>query len=262
MQGKMIYIIIILLSALTTFTKAIHSEDGKWISIFNGENLSGWTAKVRGHKSGNNFNNLFRVEDGLIKVSFDQYDTFDEDFGHLFYEQKLSHYRIRFDYRFVGNQTKGGPSWAYRNSGIMLHSQHPNTMGLHQNFPISIENQILGGNGKDNRPTANVCSPGTHYIKNGALIKEHCINSTSKTYHGDQWVTAEVEVHGNDLIRHFINGSLVFEIERPQLDTEDPDAAALLKKGFPLQLDSGYIALQAESHPVEFRNIELMTLKE
>lgn len=256
---KMMFSTIILVAASAL---PAYGEDGEWISIFNGKNLSGWSMKIKGHESGENHKNTFRAENGTLKVSYDQYETFDDRFGHLFYMEELSHYRVRFKYRFVGNQIKGGPNWAFRNSGIMIHGQHPDTMGLNQNFPVSIETQLLGGDDKNKRPTANVCTPGTHYIKDNVLVKKHCISSSSQTYHGDQWVNIEVEVDGNNLIRNVINGEVVFEIERPQLDTSDPDAKALMNIGSPVNISKGYISLQSESHGVEFRNIELMKLKE
>ena len=94
-----------------------------------------------------------------------------------------------------------------------------------------------------------MCTPGTNFVQNDKLITPHCNNSSSKTYHGDQWVTVEVEVHGNKLIRHRVNGELVFEYEQPQLDPNDGDAKTLIKDG-KLLLDGGSISLQAESHPV------------
>ena len=95
----------------------------------------------------------------------------------------------------------------------------------------------------------------------GKLQKAHCINSTSKPIYGDQWVNLEVEVNGNGIIRHLVNGKVVFELEQAQLDPKDHDAKQLLEKGASLELSSGYISLQAESHPVEFRNIQLIKLK-
>ena len=71
-----------------------------------------------------------------------------------------------------------------------------------QDFPVSIEVQFLGGNGKDNRPTGNVCTPGTNIVMKDKLITQHCNDSRSKTYHGNEWVTVEVEVHGNGVIKH------------------------------------------------------------
>ncbi|NQT27168.1 DUF1080 domain-containing protein [candidate division KSB1 bacterium] len=231
----------------------------KWISLFNGKNLDGWTVKISGYDLGYNYNNTFRVENGVMKVSYDQYDNFEGQFGHIFYEKPFSHYIIRIEYRFVGDQVPGGPAWAFRNNGIMFHCQNPETMRKDQNFPVSIEAQILGGNGTDERPTANVCTPGTHIVMDDSLITQHCINSSSKTFHGDQWVTMEVEVNGSGTINHFVNGDLVFVYEKPQLDKNDEDAKNLIKDGKVL-IEEGYISLQAESHPIEFRKVELLVL--
>lgn len=233
---------------------------GQWIPLFNGKDLAGWTPKITGRELGDNWRDTFRVEDGLLKVKYDQYPEFGGHFGHLFYKDKFSHYRLRVEYRFVGEQTKGGPAWAVRNSGAMLHCQDPKTMTRDQEFPVSIEVQFLGGDGTRERHTANLCTPGTHMEMNGKLITRHCTDSTSKTYHGDQWVTVEVEVRGNQVIRHLIDGNVVLEYNKPQLDDTDKDAMRLLEQGSPKMISEGYISLQAESHPVEFRKVELMRL--
>lgn len=230
-----------------------------WISLFNGKDLEGWKVKIRGFELGDNHLNTFRVENGLLRVVYDQYEKFDGKFGHIFYKEKFSHYRLRAEYRFVGNQTPGGPGWAFRNSGLMLHCPPPDTMRKDQDFPVSIEVQLLGGDGVAKRSTANLCTPGTHVVMNGRLITQHCTDSRSKTFHGDQWVTAEIEVRGNQSIKHFVNGELVIEYEQPQLDESDADAKALVKDGNKM-LREGWIALQAESHPVEFRKVELLVL--
>ncbi len=235
--------------------------DGRWISLFNGKNLDGWTPKITGYDLGDNFGNTFRVEDGVLKVSYDQYDKFGGKFGHIFYKEKFSRYRLRLEYRFVGEQVAGGPGWAFRNNGIMIHCQSPESMTKDQNFPVSIEVQLLGGNGKDKRSTGNLCTPGTHVVIKDQLVTRHCISSRSKTYHGDQWVKAEVEVHGNGLIKHIINGEVVLEYERPQLDEKDADARKLIK-GDNVMVSEGYISLQAESHPTEFRKIEILPLEQ
>lgn len=226
-----------------------------WRPMFNGKNLDGWTVKITGHEVGVNHGNLFRVEDGVLKVSYDQYEKFDGDFGHLFYNQPLSNYVIRVEYRVVGDQTPGGPGWALRNSGIMVHGQTPESMRVEQSFPVSIEVQLLGGDGKNERSTGNLCTPGTHVVMDGELKKQHCITSSSKTFHGDQWVTAEVEVHGSGTIRHLINGEVVLEYEKPQLDPSDPDAKMRVPDDGNLLLAGGTISLQAESHPYEFRSV-------
>jgi hypothetical protein len=237
-------------------------KDADWVQLFDGKTLDGWTPKVKGYELGDNHADTFRVKDGAIAVNYDKYDDFGGKFGHLFYKDKFSHYRLRVEYRFVGDQCKGGPGWATRNSGVMFHCQDPKTMRKDQDFPVSVEAQFLGGLGKGNRTTNNMCSPGTHVVLDGKLFKTHCTNSKSKTFDGDQWVTAEIEVNGGGAVRHFVNGELVLEYKEPQLDEADKDAAPLVKeRGGKVLLEEGYIALQAESHPVEFRKVEVKVLK-
>ncbi|GBF20894.1 MULTISPECIES: 3-keto-disaccharide hydrolase [Arenibacter] len=226
----------------------------KWKQLFNGKDLNDWQIKIRHHNLNDNFGNTFQVNDGNIQVRYDQYSKFDEQFGHLFYKQPYSSYIIGVEYRFVGDQVNEGPGWAYRNSGIMIHGQDPATMTVDQDFPNSIEVQLLGGNGKDERSTANLCTPGTQYVKDGKIIKQHCTNSSSKTYHGDQWVRSEVLVLGDSLIVHYVNGEEVMRYNKPQLDpVKGSEEGELLK--------SGSISLQSESHPVDFRKVEIIDLE-
>ncbi len=239
---------------------AIQTGKEKWVQLFNGKDLEGWIPKIRHHDLGDNFANTFRVEDGILKVGYGGYSEFKETFGHLFYKDSYSHYRIRVEYRFVGEQAKGGPGWAVRNSGIMIHGERPETMAKDQDFPASIEVQLLGGDGKTSRPTANLCTPGTNVVMNDKLILAHCTNSKSNTFHGENWVTVEVEVKGNDLIRHLVNGELVLEYNKPQLDDRDTHARELIQKLGDKMLYTGSISLQSESHPVEFRKVELLDL--
>ncbi len=243
-------------------TKHRAATEDRWISLFNGKDLTGWTPKFAGHELGENYKNTFRVQDGLLTAAYDQYEKFNGEFGHLFYKDSFSHYRLRAEYRFVGDQVPNGPGWAFRNNGLMLHCQTPATMAKDQDFPVSIEVQLLGGDGTNERSTGNLCTPGTNVVMNGQLVTQHCNNSSSKTYHGDQWVTVEVEVHGNRLIRHIINGQTVLEYAEPQLDERDADAKKLLDAGAGLPLGEGYISIQAESHPTQFRKIELLPLTE
>ncbi len=232
-----------------------------WIPLFNGKDMTGWTPKIKGYDLGDNYGDTFRVENGVLKVSYDKYDNYQERFGHLFYAEPFSHYRLRVEYRFVGDQVAGGPGWAVRNSGVMLHCQPPETIAKNQSFPVSIEVQFLGGLGTGERPTANLCTPGTHVVMNGELLTRHCTSSKSKTYHGDQWVTVEIEVHGDRLIKHIVEGETVLEYTHPQLDPNDADAKKLIKNN-DKAVRGGYISLQSESHPIEFRKVELLKLAE
>jgi len=237
----------------------------EWLQLFNGRDLNDWVIKFARHDLGENFNNTFRVEDGLLKVRYDKWTAFDREFGHIFYKQPFSYYLLAAEYRFVGEQVTGaGPSlaWAKRNNGLMLHSPDPKTMLKDQDFPISIEVQLLGGlsDGKP-RSTANVCTPGTHIVMNGLLHTPHCTNSTSKTYDGDQWVRVEVLVHGDELVRHMIDGQTVLEYTRPQIGggSASPTDPKVKVDGTPLT--GGYISLQAETAPADFRKVELLNLE-
>jgi len=251
----------LLLLTLPALASAVDPEKKEWISLFNGKDLAGWVPKITGYEAGVNFGDTFRVENGVLKVSYDKYDTFGGRFGHLFYETPFSHYVIAVEYRFVGEQAKGGPDWAFRNSGVMIHGQPVATMKKDQDFPICIEAQFLGGR-SDGKPrsTANLCTPGTNVVMNGQLETRHCVNSSSKTLDGDQWVRVEIEVHGGGAIVHRVNGETVLQYEKPQIgggNVAGHDPA--LKKDGEL-LTSGSISLQAESHPVEFRKVELLNL--
>lgn len=223
-------------------------KKNEWIQLFNGKDLFNWTVKIRGHEAGINHNDTFSVRDGVIHVSYDKYDNFNKTYGHLFYKTPFSHYLLRIEYRFLGDQASGGEDWAFRNSGVMLHGQTPQSMSVDQDFPNSIEVQFLGGKGKGKRTTANLCTPGTDVVMNNKLLKRHCFSSKSETYHGDQWVTVEIEVRGSKSVKHIINGETVMEYTSPQLD----DGTLL---------EGGTISLQSESHPVEFRKVELKRLR-
>jgi hypothetical protein len=251
----------LLLLTSSCLVLAQKSAKEHWESMFNGKNLNGWTVKIRHSPAGENFGNTFRVEDRKMVVRYDAYDSFNERFGHIFYKNKYSYYRIRLQYRFVGEQAKNGPGWATRNSGIMVHGQTPESMGKDQDFPVSIEVQLLGGNGKDPRTTCNLCTPGTNVVKDGKLLTQHCLNSNSETYHGDQWVTAEVLVLGDSVVKHFANGKEVLSYEKPQVGGGNVSGQEVKWGNDGLLLTEGTISLQSESHPVEFRKIEILNLK-
>ena len=237
------------------------TADGGWIQLFNGKDLADWTPKISGYPVGENFANTFRVEDGKLKVAYDGYSAFDQKFGHLFYKEKFGYYLLGVEYRFVGQQVEGGPGWAIRNSGAMLHCQDPQTMGVNQDFPICVEVQFLGGDGENARSTANLCTPGTHVVMDGKLFTPHCTSSTSKTYHGDQWVRVEVLVLGDSLMEHFVEGQSVLRYEDPQIGGGNVIHYDESVKQDGKLLEEGYISLQSESHPIEFRKVELYDLE-
>jgi hypothetical protein len=246
-------------------TQTIAADPKDWLQLFNGKDLTGWTPKFTHHDLGENFNDTFRVEDGLLKVRYDKWSTFTDEFGHLFYKDPFSYYLLAAEYRFVGEQVKTARtdlSWAIRNNGLMILSPDPKTMLKDQDFPISIEVQLLGGLG-DGKPrsTANLCTPGTNVVMNGTLRTAHCTNSTSKTYDGDQWVRVEVLVHSDELVRHIVEGQTVLEYSKPQIGggQASPTDPKIKIDGTPLT--GGFISIQAETAPADFRKIELLNLE-
>ncbi len=259
--NKLFFLIVIIISVLF-ISCGQKNEDEKWIQLFNGTDLTGWTPKIAGYEVGDNFGNTFRVEEGLIKVRYEEYDSLRNRFGHLFYKDEFSHYKLRVEYRFLGNQAPGAPGWAYRNSGIMIHGQTPESMDLDQDFPTSIEVQLLGSDSTTERTNMNLCTPGTNVVINNELVLDHCINSSSELYFDDMWVTAELEVRGNDVIYHILNGDTVIQYNNPQLDERDFTFTKLidLNNGEKM-LSKGTISLQSEGHPIDFRKVEILILE-
>jgi hypothetical protein len=252
-------------------SKKTEKSKEEWISLFNGKDLSGWDIKIAGEALNDNYKNTFRVEDSMIRISYDEYKTFDDKYGHMYYQTPYSYYLLRYQYRFTGNQTPGGASWNVRNSGVMIHSQSARSVNINQDFPVSVEVQVLGGLGTGERNTGNVCTPGTQVFMKGNLRPEHCINSSSKTYDGDRWVNMTVVVLGDSVIKHIVEGDTVLVYEKPQIgggfvgDSHSWTAANITDSAFWIGksgtlLKDGYIALQAESHPIDFRRIELLDL--
>ena len=249
--------------------KEISKED--WESLFNGKDLTGWDIKIKDHPLNENYKNTFRVEDSIIRVVYSDYEKFNNQFGHLYTQKPYSYYKLKLQYRFVGDHLADAPDWADRNSGVMLHSQSAQSINLHQDFPVSLEMQFLCGNGKDTVPTGNVCTPGTFIVYDGKPYLEHIMNSNSKTYLKNEWINAEAEVYGDSLIRHIINGDTVLTYTKPMIGegfvsktnnwtwANITDSLLWINKAN-TPLGEGHIALQAESQPVDFRRIEILNL--
>ncbi|TWI84384.1 3-keto-disaccharide hydrolase [Chitinophaga japonensis] len=261
MMKRLRYACLFLLTLSACAQTPAVQEKGEWIQLFNGKDLKDWDIKIAKHDLNDNFGNTFRVEDGLLKIRYDQYKDFDDQYGHIFYKKKFSAYLVAVEYRFTGEQVPGGPGWAIRNNGVMLHCQSAGSMGKHQDFPISLEMQLLGGNGTDPRTTANLCTPGTNVVMNGKLITDHCISSTSKTYNGDAWVRAEALVLGDSIVKHIVEGDTVLTYTQPQIGGGSVSHFEPALKQDGKLLKEGYIALQGESAPTDFRKVELFNLE-
>lgn len=264
------FVFILMVSRPVVAQQKADKED--WVQLFNGKDLSGWDIKIADRPLNDNYKNTFRVENGVLRIAYDQYKQFDEKYGHMYYKKPFSYYVIRFTYRFVGNQIPGGATWNVRNSGVMIHSQSAASLSIGQSFPVSLEVQLLGGLGQGPRHTGNLCTPGTQVYMDGKLYPEHCVDSDSKTYDGDQWVTASAVVLGDSIIHHLVEGDTVLTYQHPQVgggfvskestwQTAKIDNASYWISRANTPLSQGYIALQAESHPIDFRSVEVLDLK-
>lgn len=254
-------VMLFLLSCNRKKENSVQTDD-EWIPLFNGKDLTGWIVKIRGYDLGDNFGNTFRVEEGIMKVRYDAYGSFQNRFGHIFYKDPFSHYKLRVEYRILGRQCPDAPEWAYKNSGIMIHGQTPESMDKEQEFPASVEVQLLGSDSLLQRTNLNVCTPGTNIVMQGKLIEEHCISASSDYFYGEDWVTVEIEVRGNEIIRHIVNGDTVLEYNQPQLDPREPYYEKLIAlNGGDKMLSKGTLSLQSEGHPIDFRKVEIKILE-
>lgn len=254
-------VVLILFANCTSQNPPAHESEEGWQVLFNGTDLDGWTPKIHQHLAGDNYAGTFRVVDGKIQVNYDDYEGFDERYGHLFYKEPFSSFHLKFEYKFTDQWLEDAPDYTYRNSGIMFHSQAPSTILKEQDWPISVEYQILAEEQKgEARPTGNMCSPGTEVFYEGEMDPRHCINSNSATYTWDQWVSGDLIVYSDSLVIHMVNGDTVLQYTQPQIGGGvakrfDP---AIKIEGKPLT--NGYIGLQSEGQGIEFRNIKIRKL--
>jgi len=246
-----------LLQSYNTKTNSNDTKKGKWVSLFNGKNLKNWKPKIVGHPLGENFGNTFRVENKILSTRYNQYDSFNSRFGSLFYDKKFTNYRLKVEYRFVGNLTPGAPVWGFRDGGIQYQCQPPASMGLSQQFPVCLEYNLLGGKETGERPTGEICASGMYVEMNGKRNTSYCTPPTVKrTLKGDQWVTAEIEVRDGK-ITHYVNGEEVLQFDNPRFDSTHAEGKKYIIGDKDMVRD-GYISLQSNSHPMDFRKVEIM----
>ena len=250
----MTMLLVLSLAAASFSACSAHAAEptvGKWIDIFNGKDLDGWTPKITGHALDENYADTFQVRDGLLTVSYDKYEKFDNKFGHLFYQHAFSLPHPP-QYRFTASRPSAAPA-GFRNSGIRVHCQDPATMTKDQNFLFRSRSNSSAATAVTNAPPA-PCTPGTRRQEWQARYQFHCINSTSDTFHGDQWVTAESKsaaAKSSDIsstARLFLNTPARSLTRAMAMPRAADNAGTMLSKG--------WISLQAESHPVQFRNIK------
>lgn len=259
--------VLIILAVVSFIPKEITNKiterqsSSDWQTIFNGKDLNGWIPKIYHHDTGDNYANTFRVNKGILEVNYSDYGKFDNRYGHLFYKEPFSSFHLKWEYRFTEEWLADAPNYTYRNSGVMFHSQSPESILKEQDWPISVEYQMLSEEKEGvSRPTGNMCSPGTDVFFKGEKDPRHCINSTSPTFKWDEWVNAELIVYGDSIVHHLVNGDTVLTYTKPQIgggiaNGWDP---AIKVDGKPLV--SGYIGLQSEGQGVLFKEIKIRDL--
>lgn len=246
----------LMLSACAPTTDTGGADEAGWVSLFDGETLDGWVPNFAGEPVGVNYRDVFQADNGVLRVDYTGWDSFDGKFGHIFSDRDYAAYDLRFEYRMFGEQVPGAPDWALRNNGVMLHAQAPETMALEQGFPRCLELQLLNGGGVPERSTGNICTPGTFVILDGELDRAHCISSPKPEISGEDWIAVRAEVNADGSVRYFVDGEETFAIDAVVVQTDDPMVPASgLDELTPIR--SGRIAFQAESHPTEFRNIQI-----
>jgi hypothetical protein len=257
---QFLLIIFLILFLFQSFRSKQITETNKkyqWVSLFNGKDLEHWTPKIAGYKLGENFGNTFRVNNGILSTRYDSYDNFHNKFGALYYDKKFTNYRLKVEYRFVGDTVAGAPSWGFRDGGIQYDCQAPSTLGLDQPFPVCLEYNLLGSNEKEKRGTGEICASGMYVEINGKRNTSYCTPPTvKKSFDGDVWVTAEIDVHDGEVI-HFVNGEEVIHFKNPRYDTANAIAKNFIVNNND-KVTGGYISLQSNSHPMDFRKIEIM----
>lgn len=249
---------VLLFPAILNHSPVQKAPAKKWVTLFNGKNLNGWKPKFAGYEPGDNYNNTFRVANGILSTRYDKYDSFSNKFGALYFDKKFTNYRLKVEYRFIGETwTKGGPSWGYKDGGIQYHCQSPYTMAKDQQFPVCLEYNLHGGNGKEERPTGEICVPGITVEINGKRNESFCtLPTVKKTFTGEEWITAEVEVRDGK-VTHYLNGEEILHFENPRYDPKHAVAKTLIVNNDDA-VRSGYISLQSNSHPMDFRKIEIL----
>ena len=246
----------LLLSCFVTIVNS--SETEKWVPLFNGKSLEGWTPKIVGHEAGKNFGNTFRVENGILSVRYDQYESnFNSRFGALYFNKKFTNYRLRAEYRFIGELTPGAPSWGYRDNGVQYHGQSPSSMAINQPFPVCLEYNLHGGNGKDDRPVGEICANGITVEIDGKKSQSYCTPaSVKRTLHGDQWVMLEIDVR-DSVITHYVNGEEILRFKNPRYNATHELGRTFIRNGLD-RVTEGYVSIQSNSHPIDYRKIEIM----
>ncbi len=295
---KVIYGALTLAAALTTVFAG--PNDSNWIQMLRkgDTKLSDWTPKIQGHAAGENPYNSFsygETSDGQPRliVTDTVSNTSSYGYGHLFYKTAYSDYIVRAKYHFPTKESfaGGAGSWTIQNNGLMLHCQSAASMDKGQDYPKSIENQLIGywsyGDGSPpNTTTSNLCLVNTSVNYHGQWYSDgtghHCTqskfhslaydssttpakgaNSTNATWPGkDIWEYAMDRVIDSTSMTFYMRSrpdtawDSVLGVTQIRLGLTNTSSGP----GSTTALGSGYISIQMEGTSTEFASIEVLNL--
>lgn len=227
------------------------STDG-WVNLFNGKDLTGWVPLIHKSKVGENYMDTFRADsvNKVIRIAYDKYpnQSFDGRIGNLYYNKRLTNYRVRVTYRFIEPQAKNPVSWGRNNSALMIFAVDPYTITGDPQLPPMIELQLLGSPSAGGTTSPNYCDLG------GMSMQQHSArcgnNGSGKAPNpANQWTTVEAEVHVTGVTK-------VFQLP----DTTNPAQTMSGPRYMNQAVTGGFVALQSESQPIEFKDILLKEL--
>lgn len=253
---------------MTQHTVAQQPNSG-WRPLFDGKTLNGWTTKLVGYPAGQDRLQTFRVKDGVLYISYDQYEgDLKGRVAHLFTRESFRAYRLSLDYRFVGDEFPNSPRPVNPpvNNGVLFHAESAEQMELNQPYPISVEAQLVGPDPQGTpRTTGNFCERAMKMFRQDKLMP-HCILSDAVPSPLGAWIHFDLEVTADGRVTEFINGKPVVHVDRIELnpdrtDTRLPVHSSIAAAGGKLLVTGGHIALQSEGHPTEFRNIRILSLE-
>jgi hypothetical protein len=228
------------------------------VKIFNGQDLTGWVPLIKKSAFNVNYQNTFRADPAnqIIRVTYEDYpDTdFDGRYGMLYYDKYLTDYRVRLTYRFREPQAQNPSQWGKNNTGLMLFGIDPRDVMGDPDFPPAIEIQLLGTPSTGGTNNANLCQPGGMWVSKLFGENNGSGNGCKASKSGPaptagEWVTIEAEV--------LVSGETKI-YQHPETITPVLSISGPMYNNQPVL--GGYMAIQSESQPVEFKDIELKEL--
>jgi hypothetical protein len=217
--------------------------------LFNGRDLSGWCVALEGRRPGEDPNGVFRVSDGVMRVS-------GEETGGIVSEKSYRDYVLRVEYRWVGKSV-GSRLGMAADTGVLYHSQGE-MFAWNGLWMRSFECNILRGRTGDFIIVSDKGAPVryaatvegrvvadeaniSNWFRLGSWANTEDTPDVFPERRYGEWNRLEIVCDGSR-VEHWLNDVLVFEAEN-------------------LTPSQGRIQIQSEGHPVEFRRIDLKALR-